>query len=220
MATSTTPTAPAQSQTQTAEPEVPFYGTPAFIHYAAIGVAVLGPIAYFTPSTRKGAASTIQSAILASGSFYGINQLAFDYTGRSIIQRSEDRWGKILGLGNSGSGSSSGVFDPLPEKAKQTKLAMEAARAQREALLPEEERRKLEDKRRAREESKRGMWSRIWYGGEDEDWKKKRLEEDSKAIAEGKGYGDIIMEQIWEVWNQTTGKGKTEEKKEGDDKKE
>ncbi|RKU41883.1 hypothetical protein DL546_003892 [Coniochaeta pulveracea] len=187
---------PPASTGPNAQPEVPYYGTPEFLHYAAIGIAVLGPIAYFTPSTRRGASSTIQRAILASGSFYAINLLAFDYTGRSIIQRSEDRWGKILGT-NSSSGSS-GLFDPLPEKAKQTKIAMDAARAAREAALPEEERRKLEERRRAREEGKKGLISRIWYGGEDEDWKKKRLEEDQKAIQEGKGYGDIIMDQIWE----------------------
>lgn len=211
MATTSPPTEPAPTQ---AQPEVPYYGTPTFIHYASIGVAILGPLAYFTPSTRKGASHLIQNAIIASGSFYAINQLAFDYTGKSIVQRSDDRWAKILGT----TAGSSSILDPLPEKAKQTKLAMEAARAQREALLPEEERRRLEETRRKREDGKKGLISRIWYGGEDEDWKKKRLEADKKAIEEGKGYGDIIMDQIWDVWNQEKGK-KGEEKKEGGDEK-
>ncbi|KAI9758629.1 MAG: hypothetical protein M4579_002940 [Chaenotheca gracillima] len=39
-------------------------------------------------------------------------------------------------------------------------------------------------------------------GENKEDWKEKRLREEREAIAEGKGYGSMIMEQVWEVWNQ------------------
>jgi hypothetical protein len=33
-------------------------------------------------------------------------------------------------------------------------------------------------------------------------WKAERLQEIKEDVAEGKGFGDMIMDQIWEVWNQ------------------
>ncbi|KAL5347937.1 hypothetical protein ACLOAV_007348 [Pseudogymnoascus australis] len=38
-----------------------------------------------------------------------------------------------------------------------------------------------------------------------EGWKAQRDEREKKAVEEGKGYGDLIMDQIWDVW--TWGKG-------------
>ncbi|KFY85672.1 hypothetical protein V500_08201 [Pseudogymnoascus sp. VKM F-4518 (FW-2643)] len=38
-----------------------------------------------------------------------------------------------------------------------------------------------------------------------EGWKVQRDEREKKAVEEGKGYGDLIMDQIWDVW--TWGKG-------------
>ncbi|KAF2462122.1 hypothetical protein BDY21DRAFT_330508 [Lineolata rhizophorae] len=53
----------------------------------------------------------------------------------------------------------------------------------------------------------RGFLSKLWYGDESKlDWKAKRMEEERKALEEGKGYGDLIMEQVKEVW-----KGKSDE---------
>jgi hypothetical protein len=42
---------------------------------------------------------------------------------------------------------------------------------------------------------------RIWYGDQPEDWKERRMEEERKALEEGKGYMEMIFEQIWEVWS-------------------
>ena len=61
-----------------------------------------------------------------------------------------------------------------------------------------------------REKGKRGVIGRIWMGGEEEGWKERRLEEERKALEEGKGYTDLILEQIWEVWNWDKKKGKGE----------
>ncbi|MCJ1281597.1 hypothetical protein MMC26_000917 [Xylographa opegraphella] len=41
----------------------------------------------------------------------------------------------------------------------------------------------------------------LWMGGEDEGWRERRLREEREALAEGKGYWDLIAEQVWEVWN-------------------
>jgi hypothetical protein len=54
---------------------------------------------------------------------------------------------------------------------------------------------------------------RLWMGDETEGWKERRLEEEKKALEEGKGYTDMILEQIWDVWNWDKKKGKDDEKK-------
>lgn len=43
--------------------------------------------------------------------------------------------------------------------------------------------------------------------GARETWKMQRRKEIEEDVEEGKGFGDMIMDQIWEVWNQ----GKTED---------
>ena len=62
----------------------------------------------------------------------------------------------------------------------------------------------------------RGLLERVWMGDEKEGWKERRLQEEREALEEGRGYGSLIMEQIWEVWNW----GKKREGKEDGGKKE
>jgi hypothetical protein len=47
----------------------------------------------------------------------------------------------------------------------------------------------------------RSVLGKLWMGDEKEGWKERRLEEERKALEEGKGYMDMIFEQVWEVWN-------------------
>jgi hypothetical protein len=54
-----------------------------------------------------------------------------------------------------------------------------------------------------------------WAKEEAEDWKAKRLREEQEKLDQGEGYGSMIMDQIWEVWNQ--GEKKAEEIKEKDE---
>ena len=61
----------------------------------------------------------------------------------------------------------------------------------------EEERRKLGQPA----EEDKGVLKKIWMGGETEGWKERRLQEEKKAIEEGKSFSDMIYEQIWDVWN-------------------
>jgi hypothetical protein len=56
----------------------------------------------------------------------------------------------------------------------------------------------------------KGLLGRLWMGDEKEGWKERRLEEERKALEEGKSYMDIIYEQIWEVWNWDKKKGDDE----------
>ncbi|KAH3975701.1 hypothetical protein HBI56_084270 [Parastagonospora nodorum] len=55
--------------------------------------------------------------------------------------------------------------------------------------------------RRGLGEDEKGLLGKIWMGEEKEGWKERRLEEERRALEEGKGYWDMIFEQIWEVWN-------------------
>ncbi|KAL1302345.1 hypothetical protein AAFC00_002752 [Neodothiora populina] len=49
----------------------------------------------------------------------------------------------------------------------------------------------------------------VYYGSEKaEGWRERRAREDEEKLAQGKGYGDIIMEQIWDVWNWNYGDNK------------
>ena len=50
------------------------------------------------------------------------------------------------------------------------------------------------------EEKNRGLIKKVWMGDEGEDWREKRLEEERKALQEGKGYYGLIVDQIAEVF--------------------
>jgi hypothetical protein len=52
----------------------------------------------------------------------------------------------------------------------------------------------------------------LWMGGETEGWKERRLQEEQEKINQGEGYGSMIMDQIWEVWNWGEKKEKTKDK--------
>ncbi|KAJ8108263.1 hypothetical protein OPT61_g8292 [Boeremia exigua] len=81
------------------------------------------------------------------------------------------------------------VGDLPTERAREVQAKIREAR--------EEERRKLGHSE-ARDE---GALKKFWMGGETEGWKERRLEEEKKALQEGKSYTDMIYEQIWDVWN-------------------
>lgn len=88
-------------------------------------------------------------------------------------------------------------------------------RQQREGEDPESVEKELEKLRN----SNRGALERVWMAGETEGWKERRLEEERKALQEGKGYGDLIKEHVWDVWtwgeSKKGGAGKEGESKEG-----
>lgn len=65
------------------------------------------------------------------------------------------------------------------------------------------------------EEKARGLLEKVWMGSEGKDWKEKRDKREKEALEEGKGYGDLILDQIWEVWS--WGKDKNEEVREKDE---
>ncbi|KZM20857.1 uncharacterized protein EKO05_0007800 [Ascochyta rabiei] len=80
------------------------------------------------------------------------------------------------------------VGDLPTERARDVQAKLREAR--------EEERRKL-----GKTSEDKSVLQKIWMGGESEGWKERRLEEEKKALEEGKSYTDMIFEQIWDVWN-------------------
>ncbi|GAM90590.1 hypothetical protein ANO11243_086350 [Dothideomycetidae sp. 11243] len=82
--------------------------------------------------------------------------------------------------------------------------------------LPTERAREFQAAFRARNpivpEEKKGLGEKLWYGGADKrDWKEKRDREVMEKFEQGKGIGDVIMDQIWEVWNWGRGESSEEE---------
>jgi hypothetical protein len=165
----------------------------------------------------------LYTGLLMTGTFLGGNQLAYEYTGRSFVARCKARMQAIQSMGE---GS-------LPEKAKIMQVRLREERQRREKMqgvsanpVPEVKEEKLEigvldEVRRKREEDekeaeKRGILQRLWMGEEGDDWKAKRDKREREALEEGRGYGGLIMDQIWEVWN--WGKDKAEDIKEKDEK--
>mgnify|MGYP001357363367 FL=1 len=73
-----------------------------------------------------------------------------------------------------------------------------------------------EVRRKEAEDKERGLLEKGGMGGEGPDWKAKRDLKEKEALDEGRGYGGLIMDQIWEVWS--WGKDKVEEVKEVDEK--
>jgi len=185
-----------------------YYGTPYVLHNAAVVVSILGPLGLLLPGRSRGAWN-VQNIILGGGSCWALNQLAHDYTGKSVVTRSSERWMGILK-------KVSTVLDPLPtDKARVNAQLIEAERIRQEVGMDEKSRKVAEAARRERALTERGIVARLWMGSEEEGWKEKRIEEERKMLESGKGYWDMISDQISEVWNgkKKDGEGEGEGKK-------
>lgn len=169
-----------------------------------MAVVVLGPIALFKPPRKMG----LQALMIATGTFYASNIVAYDFTGQSMYQRFVRRWDNMVDGG-------------LPEKARHTQELMRLERERREAALPEAERRRLQEERERKERAARGPLQRLWMGDEKENWREERARKDREALEEGKSYGDLIVEQVKEVFgSEKKSGGESGDGKPDDNKKE
>ncbi|GFF33091.1 hypothetical protein IFM46972_03771 [Aspergillus udagawae] len=171
-----------------------------FKHYAALTFLVASPVLIALPPRKLD-----HLTVLLTGAFcVSANHLTREHTGRSIVERIEARIASTPSLA---------ISDLPSQRAQEVQAKLRAARdAQiRQGGLVGEELEKL----KARQAQEKGVAERIWMGGETEGWKERRLREEQKALEEGKGYGDLIKEHIWDVWTwgQKDG-GKEESKKE------
>ncbi|OCK78893.1 hypothetical protein K432DRAFT_281547, partial [Lepidopterella palustris CBS 459.81] len=108
---------------------------------------------------------------------FSANHVTKQYSGRSIWQNMKQY----------------ADFSPgLPtERARDMQKIMEASRVGKKAR----------DMREEQEEREKGVLEKVWMGEEKEGWKERRLRKEQEALEEGRGYGSLIMEQIWDVWN-------------------
>ncbi|TLD19856.1 hypothetical protein PspLS_09576 [Pyricularia sp. CBS 133598] len=195
----TSPTAPSgatpEPQQDNQKQPPPFHGTHPVYHYTALGVAGLGLLALALPPRTWG----FRSTLLSSSVFISSNQLAHDYTGRSFVQRWGERTEKLEAAINSGDS----------DETRRIKEAIRAEKLRRREALPEEERRRLEALDRARDKSK-SSWFREWD------------EKEKQALADGRGYGGLIMDTVREAFGVDEEKpaaGDANKAKEGADKK-
>lgn len=169
-----------------------------FKTYAAMTFLVASPVLIALPP-RKLDHLTV---LLSTAFCVSANHLTRERTGRSIVERIESRI------------ASTSRAMPIPselpsEKAREIQARLRAARdAQiKEGGAVGEELERL----KARQRQEKGVLEQVWMGREEEGWKERRLREEQQALEEGKGYGDLIKEHIWDVW--TWGEKESEEKK-------
>ena len=154
-----------------------------FKNYTAIGFLVASPIIIALPPRRL----DLNTVALASAFAISANHITRERTGRSIVDRIESRISKRPAL----------LRDLPSDRAEEIQTRLRAAREVQMRDAAGEELEKL----KARQSQEKGVVDRVWMGGESAGWKERRLREEQKAIEEGKGYSDLIMDHIWDVWN-------------------
>lgn len=166
-----------------------------FKNYAALTFLVASPILIALPPRKLD-----HLTVLLGGAFcVSANHLTHERTGRSIMERLESRLSRGVRVSE------------LPsERALEIQARVRASREKqlRDGGLSQEEIEKL----RARQVQDKGLAERMWMGGEQEGWREKRVREEQEALAEGRGYGYLIKEHVWDVWM-----GKNSGKKDGEE---
>lgn len=158
----------------------------------AIGGLIFCPMIILMPPRKL----DFYTFSLGVGFYLSADHLAQQYNGRSLLQ--QIRW-------------SSPIRELPTEKARETsrllkeKEEADRARAKKEAELMG----------KVNTQNVKPFWQRVWMGGEEEGWKERRLAEERKALEEGKSYTDLILGQIWEVWNWDKKKGGDEKSGDG-----
>ncbi|KAJ5608770.1 hypothetical protein N7528_009337 [Penicillium herquei] len=153
--------------------------------YMAYGFLVLSPVLIALPPRRLDHLTVAHAAAFA----FSANYITEQRTGRSLVDRVHSRIARPS------------ILSDLPsDRAQEVQRRLRAAReAQlREGGMPEDE---IEKWKALQRKQQQGVAERVWLGGESEGWMEKRLREEQKALEEGKGYGDLIYEYIWDVWS-------------------
>jgi hypothetical protein len=164
-----------------------------FKNYAAITFLVASPVLIALPP-RKFDHLTV---LLASAFAVSANHITRERTGRSIVERIEARISRPPS-----------IMRELPsERAEEIQARLRAARDAQIREAEAESKAKASsvsdelERLKARQMQEKGIAQRVWMGGEEEGWMEKRLRKEKEALEEGKGYGDLIYEHVWEVWN-------------------
>lgn len=172
-----------------------------FKNYAAYTFLIGAPILIALPPRKLDPLTVLVLCSFGASA----NHIVGDRTGRSIIDRIDSKISRIHN-----------PMSSLPSERAQE--IQERLRASRDAQIRQAENEKLSaqikelsekgdasvsaeiEKLKARQLAEQSVVQRVWMGAESEGWKERRLREEQEALAEGKGYGDLIQEHIWDVW--------------------
>ncbi|KAJ1329139.1 hypothetical protein MN608_05871 [Microdochium nivale] len=217
MASPTNPTQPAPTASsssprpQAAAEDLVAWETK-ILHNVALGVTPLALGAMFLPPRRF----DLRLVILGGVALWGTNQLVYDYTGTSSVQKLGGRIGTLV------------PGAELPEKAQRTQMLMKQERERRAAEARDQAR--LEAAGRGlglgaaaagqgqtgqsgvntEGEAKPGSLEAIWMGDAEEDWKERRARREQAALQEGGGgIWGLIVDHISDV--RSSGKQKRAE---------
>ena len=111
----------------------------------------------------------------------------------------------------------------MAAESKIVAAAREAAVArQAEEAAQAEEGRRVEKEGKEEDEEEatgvKGILMKIWMGDETEGWQARRMQEEREKLAAGKTHWDLIMDQIWEIWEKKKEKEGVVEKEEEKEK--
>ena len=167
----------------------------AIIHNVALGVTPIALGAMFLPPRRF----DLRLIILGGVALWGTNQLVYDYTGTSSLNRFGTKLGSTMG-------SMAGT--ELPEKAQRTQMLLRQERERRAAAAADQAR--VEAQKDGKEGGKNSSLEAIWMGDAGDDWKEKRAQREREALSEGGGgIWGLIMDHISDV--RSSGKQKRAE---------
>lgn len=188
---------PQEPTRQPTEDETERYKTT--LHRAAIFTIVVCPALAALPPRKL----DVYTIGLLGMTGFSANYLYRESRGQSILQLVGGKEAEELRP----QGDTSLPTERAREFQRQLKLQREATAAGNPAAA------------KAAQEQKQNILEQVYYGKEKpEGWRERRAKEDQKALAEGKGLSDIILDQIWDVW--TWGKGKEGDAKPEPEKKE
>lgn len=170
----------AQPQSQPRPEEPPLPPRIPVIHNAALAGAIITPLAMLLPPRRL----DIRFLVLFGGFALSTNQLSYEYTGTSIYSRFGQRIQSASSL-------------ELPEGARRTQQLLKEHREKEAA----EKRTAGDAQGKEKEGGLAALGKDIWMGSETEGWEKRRSEEHKRKLEEGQGIGEIIMEQIADVFS-------------------
>lgn len=176
-----------------------------FKHYSALGLFFGAPIIIALPPRKL----DFYTFLLGSGFMLSANQL---YKERRLRQLGSPFFGGAQAIIASATADKAGGGDDDAAKTRY-EIVQEQLRREKE---DRNHRRFLETRSEAGEvavaaegdgEARggrpglQGQLQKVWMGGEKAGWKERRLAEEQEKISKGEGYGGMIMDQIWEVWN-------------------
>lgn len=155
------------------------------IHNASLASVIIAPILALLPPRKL----DLYTLALGALTVYSGNRLFRESYGRSFYERPVATNATPLSMF---SRDTELPTDRAREFQRRYKADQEAiARAQGNEQTPLQ-----------KELAGRSFLEKAWYGQEPQQgWQAKREEEVQSKLAAGKGYGDIIMDQIWDVWS-------------------